>query len=153
MICSWSTASSHSKLQLKVLHNYHILQDLSLYLHLLILCCFFKNTLFTFTVFVDELSNTLILYTFLVIASYGSVLLNSKYQGLIDIITVNMRPLDSFWRLKTMTKEMQPRVTVASLTIPLSLIVIILIKRSIEATVVLQDAKIIAETSSINGNY
>lgn len=64
-----------------------------------------------------------------------------------------MRPLDSFWRLKTMTKEMQPRVTVASLTIPLSLIVIILIKRSIEATVVLQDAEIIAETSSINGNY
>lgn len=52
-----------------------------------------------------------------------------------------------------MTKEMQPRVTVASLTIPLSLVVIILIKRSIEATVVLQDAKIIAETSSINGNY
>lgn len=81
------------------------------------------------------------------------MLLNSKHQGLIDIITVNMRPLDSCWRLKTMTKEMQPRVTVASLTIPLSLVVIILIKRSVEATVVLQDAKIIAETSSINGNY
>lgn len=81
------------------------------------------------------------------------MLLNSKHQGLIDIITINMRPLASFWRWKTMTKEMQPRVTVASLTIPLSLVVIILIKRSIEATVVLQDAKIIAETSSINGNY
>lgn len=52
-----------------------------------------------------------------------------------------------------MTKEMQPRVTVISLTIALSVIVIILIERSIEATVVFQDAKIIAETSSINGNY
>lgn len=106
-----------------------------------------------FTVSVDELFNTLILYTLLVIDPYGSVLLNSKHQGLIDIITVNMRTLDSFWRLKTMTKEMQPRVTVASPTIPLLLIVIILIKRSIEAMVVLEDAKIIAETSSINGNY
>lgn len=48
---------------------------------------------------------------------------------------------------------MQPRFIVISLTIPLSLIVIILIKRSIEAMVVSQDAKIIAETSSINGNY
>lgn len=52
-----------------------------------------------------------------------------------------------------MTKEMQPRVAVISLTIPLSFIVIILIKRSIEATVVFQDAGIIAATSSINGNY
>lgn len=52
-----------------------------------------------------------------------------------------------------MMKQMQPRVTVISLTIPFSLIAIILIKRSIEATVVVQDAKIIAETSSINGNY
>lgn len=153
MICSWSTASSHLKHQLNVLHIYHILQDLSLYLHLLILYCFLKNTLFMFTVSVDELFNTLILYTLLVIDPYGSVLLNSKHQGLIDIITVNMRTLDSFWRLKTMTKEMQPRVTVASPTIPLLLIVIILIKRSIEAMVVLEDAKIIAKTSSINGNY
>lgn len=52
-----------------------------------------------------------------------------------------------------MTKQMQPRVAVISLTIPLSLLVIILIKRCIETTVVFQDAKIIAETSSINGNY
>lgn len=64
-----------------------------------------------------------------------SVLLNSKHRDLIDIITVNMMsPLDSFWRLETTTKEMQPRVIAASLTIPLPLIVIILIKRSIAAT-------------------
>lgn len=64
-----------------------------------------------------------------------------------------MSSLDSFWGLKTMMKQMQLRVIVISLTIAFSLIAIILIKRSIEATVVVQDAKIIAETSSINGNY
>lgn len=73
------------------------------------------------------------------------MLVKSEHRGL--------SPLDSFQRLKMMTKQMQPRVTVICLTTPLSLTVIILIKMCMEATVVSQDAKNIAETSSINGNY
>lgn len=157
MICSWSVTSSYWRIRLQVLYNYHILQDLSLYLHLLIFCfCLLKNTLSSHLYFCRWLAQytNFVHFSLLGMNLYGSMLLSPKHQVLIGIITVNtMRPLGSFWRFKTMTKEMQPRVAVISLTIPLSLIVIILIKRSIEATVVFQDAGIIAATSSINGNY
>lgn len=59
----------------------------------------------------------------------------------------------ALWTVLETESSGQAGPAVISLTILLSPIAIILIKRCLEATVVLQDAKIIAETSSINGNY
>lgn len=122
MICSWSITSSYWKLQLKVFYNYHISRDLGLYLHLLIFWfCFLKNTLFSLSFGRRIVQHIHFIYfSLLGVNSYGSMLLKSKHQGLIDLIIVNaVSPLDRFLSLKTVTKQILPRVAVTFLTSPL----------------------------------
>lgn len=141
MICSWSITSYYWKLQYKVLYNYHILQDLSLSLHLLIFCCCcLKNTLFTFIFFVDELPNAFTLYTLFFLIWFCATDIKAPRSNWHNN-SEHDEPFGQILEIENNDKANGTQGYSTSLTIPLPLIGIILIKRHIEITVVFQVAE------------
>lgn len=148
MTYSWPITSSCCKLQFLWLA---CSTGPNFFPHLPILFIFlFKNNILS--IFVDELSSILVIYTFLLLEEIhkGSKLSDQNSEVWLAQSQATQWAL---WTVFGDWKQWPSRASNNLSNHPPFTHCHYFIKRCLEDTVVLQDAKIIAETSSINGNY